>query len=406
MVAYQDFVALCQSADSEERGRAAHLAALAYLGHDGPAEEHAALYAALIGFLDDSSVKVRAALAYGLLHAREAPRPILLALLQDSAVIARAIVQYSPALIDADLTNVIRSADPALLLAVTTRDQISQRVAEALVARGERPVTLALLQRPDVALSADTLIALADDLATTEATVRGAMLARRDLPPAARLKLLDAAACAIAGARIVKGALAPKRLERIMRDLTDTALTAIGEDCAATGEQAYAARLIAGERISTRLMLHSVINGHVMFFASCLAGLAEAAPEKVFTLLQSGSRPALSALLSRCGLQETVRNLLVRLVIHARDANLADGVTARHFVVTALTEELIVEHDGVIPPELEDAFNYLSEQNVTLARRAARGVMASFAGEIHGHGPEPMPLPAFEDPGQLSLPAA
>ena len=55
--------------------------------------------------------------------------------------------------------------------------------------------------------------------------------------------------------------------------------------------------------------------------------------------------------------------------------------TARHFVVTALTEELIVEHDGVIPPDLEDAFAYLSEQNVVLARRAARGVMSAFAGD-------------------------
>ena len=42
MVAYQDFVALSESGDSEERGMAAHLAALAYLGHEGPAEEHAA----------------------------------------------------------------------------------------------------------------------------------------------------------------------------------------------------------------------------------------------------------------------------------------------------------------------------------------------------------------------------
>ena len=31
MVAYQDFVALSQSGDSEERGQAAHLAAQAYL---------------------------------------------------------------------------------------------------------------------------------------------------------------------------------------------------------------------------------------------------------------------------------------------------------------------------------------------------------------------------------------
>ena len=96
MVAYQDFVALSQSGDSEERGQAAHLAAQAYLKHTGPADEHAALYAALIGFLDDPSVRVRAALAYGLLHAADAPRPILLALLQDSEVISRAVAQYSP----------------------------------------------------------------------------------------------------------------------------------------------------------------------------------------------------------------------------------------------------------------------------------------------------------------------
>ena len=72
MVAYQDFVALSQSGDSEERGQAAHLAAQAYLMHTGPADEHAALYAALIGFLDDPSVRVRAALAKAMGPVRKA----------------------------------------------------------------------------------------------------------------------------------------------------------------------------------------------------------------------------------------------------------------------------------------------------------------------------------------------
>src|SRR5690554_6293046 len=103
MIACNDFVTLSSSRDSDERARAAHLAALCYLDHAGPADEHAALYALLIGFLDDPSVKVRAALAYGLLHSKLAPRPIILALLRDSAVVARAIAQYSPILLDADL---------------------------------------------------------------------------------------------------------------------------------------------------------------------------------------------------------------------------------------------------------------------------------------------------------------
>ena len=161
MVAYQDFVSLCRSGNSEDRGQAAHLAAMAYLGHLGPADEHAALYAALIGFLDDPSVKVRAALAYGLLHAREAPRPVLLALLQDSVVIARAVAQYSPALIDADLVPLVRSADTVLLAAVAEREHLSRRLAEAIVARGHRPLVLKLLARSELDLSPQLLAELA-----------------------------------------------------------------------------------------------------------------------------------------------------------------------------------------------------------------------------------------------------
>lgn len=403
MVAYQDFVALSRSGDSEERGQAAHLAALAYLNHSGPADEHAALYAALINFLDDPSVKVRAALAYGLLHAREAPRPILLALLRDSPVIARAVVQYSPALIDADLMAVLPTADEALLLAMAIRERIGDRLVGALVARGGREVLVKLLERADIALGAPVLdaamgLALADD-----AEVRGLLLARDDLPASARLKLVEAVARALSSLRVVAGAVPAERLERLMRDATDTALTGIGESEAAAGRGPYAAEMIGTERVSTRVMLHAVVHGHALFFAQCIAELAELPRSKVLTLLESGGRPALNALLARCGLRPATCNLMARLIWHARNADLADDVAARHYVVTALTEELIGEHAGAIPAELEEAFIYLSEQNVILARRAARGVMAAFADEAGAH----LALPHAPDhEPRLALPAA
>ena len=402
MVAYQDFVALSQSGDSEERGQAAHLAAQAYLQHTGPADEHAALYAALIGFLDDPSVRVRAALAYGLLHSTAAPRPILLALLQDSEVISRAVAQYSPALIDADLIGFVRKANLTLLLAVAEREHISARLADALIGRAQRSVTIRVLQRPDVPVPVVLLAQLTAEHGVADAEMRGALLDRADLPAGARLALVEAAMASLRNARIVKGAIAAPRLERLFRDTLDTALTAIGEGEAAMGETPFALDLVAAERVSTRVMLHAVVNGHVLFFADCLAALASTPREKVFTLLESGSRQALNALLARCGLNQAVSNLIARLVFHARAADLADDITARHFVVTALTEELIVEHDGIIPLELEDAFAYLSEQNVALARRAARGVMAAFAGDANGD----RVMPVIERQDRLALPAA
>ena len=402
MVAYGDFVALSQSGDSEERGQAAHLAAQAYLMHTGPADEHAALYAALIGFLDDPSVRVRAALAYGLLHAVEAPRPILLALLQDSEIISRALVQYSPALIDADLIGFVRHANVGLLQAVVLREVISPRLADAIIARAVRPVTLTLLRRNEVPVPVALLSRLAAEQGIEDAEIRGALLDRDDLPAGARLALVEAAVAALRGARLVKGAVAPARLDRLMRNAMDTALTGIGEGEAAVGATPFASDLVAAERVSTRVMLHAVVNGHVLFFADCLAVLASTPREKVFTLLESGSRQALNALLARCGLSQPVSNLIARLIFHARAADLADDVTARHFVVTAMTEEMIVEHEGVIPAELEDAFAYLSEQNVALARRAARGVMSAFAGDANAE--RNMPVISAED--RLALPAA
>jgi uncharacterized protein (DUF2336 family) len=402
MVAYQDFVALSRSGDSEERGRAAHLAARAYLLHTGPADEHAALYAALIGFLDDPSVRVRGALAYGLLHATDAPRPILLALLQDSEVIARAVAQYSPALIDADLIALVRKASVTMLHAVALRETLSARLAEAMVGREIRSVTLKVLRRGDVPVPATLLSTLAAALGEGDAEIRGALLDRDDLPAGARLAMVEASVAALRATRIVKGAIAPSRLERLLRDAMDTALTAIGEGEAASGGTPFASELVAAERVSARVMLHAVVNGHVMFFADCLSVLAHAPREKVFTILETGGRPALNALFSRCGLSPAVSNLVARLVFHARAADLADDITARHFVVTALTEELIVEHEGVIPPELEDAFAYLSEQNIALARRAARGVMSAFADDTNAD----RPVPAVEREDRLALPAA
>ncbi|KRA45689.1 hypothetical protein ASD80_05020 [Devosia sp. Root635] len=400
MVAYQEFVSLSRSLDSEERGSAAHLSAIAYLNHVGPADEQAALYAALIGFLDDPSVKVRAALAYGLLHSSEAPRPIMLALLHDSAVIARAVLQYSPVLIDADLIGLVKTLDLPMLVAVAQRTTMSPRLAAAIMARGHDAVTLRLLRRRDIALGD----ALLSDLAATRADhaeIRGALLARTDLPAAARLLLVHKVGEVLRGARIVKGAVAEDRLNRILRDCGDTALSAIGErEALRTAGAGYVSELIGTDRVNTRILLHAVVTGHVMFFAACLAELAQAPRDKVFGLLENGSRAALNALLVRCGLGEGVRNLLARLVLHARTSDLADDAAARHYVVTALTEELIAEHGGVIPEDLEEAFAYLSEQNILLARKAARGVMAAFAGEASGA----MALPGMEP--RLALPAA
>ncbi len=401
MVAYQRYVELSQSTDSEERGQAAHLAALAYLDHRGPADEQAALYAALVNFLDDASVRVRAALAYGLLHSDRAPRPIMLSLAQDAPVISRAVVQYSPVLLDADLMGIIRSGDPDMLAVMTVRSRLSLRVALALLRIGSADICIRVLARPDLEFPEDDLMALAEQWGE-DAKVRGALFRRKDLPGLARLYLVERVREALGGMRIVKGSIQPRRLQRLLRDAGDAAAATIGEREAGKGRARYVASMAEADQINSRLMLHALVHGQVLFFADCLTHLSETSRAKVFTLLDSGSRAALNAVFSRCGFSPAVRNLLARLVFHARNADLADDLAARHFVVSLLIEELITEHDGDIPPALDEAFAYLNEQNIALARAAARGVMPAFASEA----PDVQMVPNLQHDTPLALPAA
>lgn len=377
MVAYADYAKLQDSPDSDQRGRAARIAAQAYLTHEGSESEHAALYASLLGFLDDPSVRVRAALAYELLHSPKAPRPIMFALAQDAPIIARAVAQYSPVLLEADLLALLRSGDPQMRLTIINRANLTARLAEALVGCEDRAIDRAIAQRRDVPVSAGDLVTLAGRW-VDDAEMRGLMLEREDLPKAARYLLTEKVVGALAEIRMVRGSIQAKRLQRLLQESMDLATTRLVEEELAEGGQQLIETLVDADRLSTRLIIHSLVTGRVVFFSAAMSLLSEMPANKVLAVLGDGRRHAVNAVFARCGFAPALRNVLGHLVIAAREVDLSEDVAARHAVVAGLIEELIAEYDGDIPAELRPAFNYLNEQNVALARVAARGVMANF----------------------------
>ncbi|TDQ66571.1 uncharacterized protein (DUF2336 family) [Maritalea mobilis] len=377
MLGYQDYLDLSQSPHADDRGQAARIAARAYLEHDGPADEHAALYAAVLSFLDDTSVKVRAALAYELLRSSYAPRPVMFALAQDDPIIATAVVQYSPVLKEADLHILVKSGDEPVLLSIAGRQNLSPKLVATLLAKKNRAVDLKLICENADQLSEASLLELCDRWAD-DAELRGALLDNADLPAAGRYLLTEQIAADLSAARYVKGAIQPARLKRLMRDLVDDATTHIGDDIADQSAHAYVEALIESGRLTPRLLIQSYLFGRNQFFASCLGQLARMPAHKAVALLVKGSRRGMYALFIKCGFDAPLSNLICRLVTVSRSHDLAHDQAARHFVVSQLITALIDEHEGDLPESLEPIFAYLNEMNVTLARNAARGVMATF----------------------------
>jgi uncharacterized protein (DUF2336 family) len=229
--------------------------------------------------------------------------------------------------------------------------------------------------------------------------IRGALLARQDLPAQGRLVLIRAVVEGLKNCRVVKGSLTSSRITKILRDSLDTAVSTIGE--ASDGDTRYVDELAVSDNLNTRTLLHALVNGRVLFFSDCIGHLAGVKTDKVFSVLNSGGRATVTALFARAGLATSVAGLMARFIQHARTTDLSDDVSARHYVVTALTEELLAEYANDIPLELEEAFSYLSEQNIALARQAARGVVHGFA--EHRIGAFALPS---EDDERIALPAA
>jgi len=265
MVAYQHFIALSNSNNTEHRGEAAHLVATAFIEHDGPQDESAALYASMLGFLDDSSAKVRGSLALALLRSELAPRLIMLSLAKDAPIIARAVVQYSPVLLDVDLIGIANVSESGVLLALSCRENLSEKLIARLALSGDERVIKNLLSRTEMDICADVL----ENLVQTHghvAPIRGKLLARRELPASGRLQLVENIKSDLCKNKMVKGAIAAGRLERITRDALDNAASRIGEEQSMAGSDKFALYMQEKKRINTRLLLHCVINGQVLFF--------------------------------------------------------------------------------------------------------------------------------------------
>ena len=134
------------------------------------------------------------------------------------------MAQYSPALIDADLVVALKDADQMMARAIAARAGIGRRVVSLLLERAERDVLLAVIERRDLKPEAESFARLTLR-AKSDPKLRGALLARKDLPPVARLELAGQVRAALAATRLVKGAIAPRRLEKLMRNGADNAAT-------------------------------------------------------------------------------------------------------------------------------------------------------------------------------------
>ncbi len=362
------FLAWAQSADADARAEGASALARAYLHSDLAGTLRVEAMLAMTALLDDPSVLVRRALAEALCCSSEAPRALILVLAMDEPEVAAAVLQRSPVLTDADLTDCAVNGDLVAQTALARRPSLPRWAIAALIESGELDAVLALIANPGIDLPGESLSRIFARF-SDDASVREALLERPFLPPSLRARIAVAAAKDLA---VEASRWMPlKRAERIAREARDQAICSIFSSCE-SGERTEITRALrVSGALTPALLLRSLLGGERGLFAEALAELTGLPPPRVGAFLLEPDGEGFAALAHKAGL----KNGILPAFRAALDALRTHAGEARDDLNLKLVQKVIDQCEGRDDPALAKVLALLWR----FAAEAARAEAASFA---------------------------
>lgn len=390
------FLAWTSTASSAERASAAAGLARALLAGDLPADEEGEASMALAALADDPSPLVRLALAGELAARADAPRHIIIALAADQSEISAPVLRLSPLLTDADLVDAAAIGDPLAQTAIALRDAVSAPVCAALVEVGVRDSLVALMGNSGAAIPRGALARIVER-SGEDPQVREALLARADLSPALRARLVEAAAKALQEFVLARGWMSAERAERATREAREKGFVLIAADAADEEARGAIARCLRGAaRLTPALLLRSLLSGERTLLESALAELTGIPPQRTAGCIANYPGAAFAALYCRSGLPESLlpvfRFALAALAQATAPDELADGGLQR-----ALVERVLADCERADLAQAQPVLGLLRRFQVEAARQEAREFSAWVA---RGDA-----MAAFKRPLAESLPA-
>ena len=291
-------------ASLSERSDAATALARSYLYSDLDSREALAVEAALAVLLDDPQPVIRKRLAETFASHPDAPRSILLPLINDLPEIAEIVLKNSPILADAELIDVLAGGQRRVQIAIANRSTLSPALCAAMAEVGMREACIELLKNPSSRFSPLSLECLVDRFGE-DAELRNILFTYRDLPVTLRHRLLARLSEALCGMDLVKNTLSAKRSQDLCREYCDKAALALfGDDYDQNDLIALVEHLKLSDRLTPALVLRAACLGNIRFVSAVLASLSRLSAKKVDGLMKQGTQSAFYTLFSRTDLPE------------------------------------------------------------------------------------------------------
>ncbi len=254
----------------------------------------------------DAEIRVRMALSEHLKECPDIPRDIAMALAQDVDAVAVPFLEFSDALSDADLIEIIRSVGDAKQCAVARRPSVSSELAESLVEQGSERVVTTLMNNEGATVTEETLDLALDRYAQSEA-VSGAVTRRPGLPVHIAERLVNQVSESLERHLANRQSLSPDVTSDLILQVRERATLGLIDPRFGIGDAEQLVRsLEENGRLTGSIILRALCFGDIGFFEAALARLARVPLANARILVHDANRRGIQGLWDKAGMPKAL----------------------------------------------------------------------------------------------------
>ncbi len=254
----------------------------------------------------DAEIRVRMALSEHLKECPDIPRDIAMALAQDVDAVAVPFLEFSEALSDADLIEIIRSVGDVKQCAVARRPSVSSELAESLVEQGSERVVTTLMNNEGATVTEETLDLALDRYAQSEA-VSGAVTRRPGLPVHIAERLVNQVSESLERHLANRQSLSPDLTSDLILQVRERATLGLIDPRFGIGDAEQLVRsLEENGRLTGSIILRALCFGDIGFFEAALARLAGVPLANARILVHDANRRGIEGLWDKAGMPKAL----------------------------------------------------------------------------------------------------
>jgi uncharacterized protein (DUF2336 family) len=299
----RQFLQWVRNAPPGERAEATSALARAYLHSDLSADDLAAAEGAMIMLLDDPSPLVRRAMSEVFASSRKAPRIVVHALAADQPEVAIPVLSSSPLLVDEDLVDLVATGHREAQVTIAGRSLLSRALAAAIAEVGAAEACLALLENPEAGIPVFSIGRIVERFGHL-APIRENLLARADLPMAARQALLSKLSQMLAGFVVARHWIDADHAQYAVREACEKATVALAAETPDEEIGTLVTHLRESGQLTSGMILRALLSGNIVLFEEALAELSSLPLERIAGYLRDKNIAGFRALYGKAGLPE------------------------------------------------------------------------------------------------------